>query len=318
MTSTRYEGDTWDLASSVGATATMVAAARAVATRADRPLINDPFAEPLVRAVGVDLLTRLATGEVNANDLNDVHDGATGSAGAMSRMADNMAVRTKFFDEFFLDATNAGIKQAVILASGLDARAYRLQWPAGTVVYEVDQPQVIEFKSRTLADLGAAPTAERRVVAIDLREDWPAALRAAGFDPSQPTAWSAEGLLGYLPPDAQDRLLDTITELSAPGSRLATESAPNPEPGDEEKMKERMQTISERWRAHGFDLDMAGLVYFGERNEAAPYLSGHGWQLTSASIRELFDANGLAPLEDDDMRMGEMLYTSGTLNNNAK
>ena len=318
MTSTRYEGDTWDLASSVGATATMVAAARAVASRADRPLINDPFAEPLVRAVGVDLLTRLATGEVNANDLNDVHDGATGSAGAMSRMADNMAVRTKFFDEFFLDATNAGIKQAVILASGLDARAYRLQWPAGTVVYEVDQPQVIEFKSRTLAELGAAPTSERRVVAIDLREDWPAALRAAGFDPAQPTAWSAEGLLGYLPPEAQDRLLDTITELSAPGSRLATESAPNPEPGDEEKMKERMQTISERWRAHGFDLDMAGLVYFGERNEAAPYLSGHGWQLTSASIRELFDANGLAPLEDDDMRMGEMLYTSGTLNKNAK
>jgi methyltransferase (TIGR00027 family) len=296
----------------------MVAAARAVASRAERPLVNDPFAEPLVRAVGVDLLTRLATGEVNANDLNDVHDGATGSAGAMSRMADNMAVRTKFFDEFFLDATNAGIKQAVILASGLDARAYRLQWPTGTVVYEVDQPQVIEFKSRTLADLGAAPTAERRVVAIDLREDWPAALRAAGFDPAQPTAWSAEGLLGYLPPDAQDRLLDTITELSAPGSRLATESAPNPEPGDDEKMKERMQTISERWRAHGFDLDMAGLVYFGERNEAAPYLSGHGWQLTSASIRELFDANGLAPLEDDDMRMGEMLYTSGTLNNNAK
>jgi methyltransferase (TIGR00027 family) len=296
----------------------MVAAARAVASRAERPLINDPFAEPLVRAVGVELLTQLATGEVNANDLNDVHDGATGSAGAMSRMADNMAVRTKFFDEFFLDATNAGIKQAVILASGLDARAYRLQWPAGTVVYEVDQPQVIEFKSRTLADLGAAPTAERRVVAIDLREDWPAALRAAGFDPAQPTAWSAEGLLGYLPPDAQDRLLDTITELSAPGSRLATESAPNPEPGDEEKMKERMQTISERWRAHGFDLDMAGLVYFGERNEAAPYLSGHGWRLTSASIRELFDANGLAPLEDDDMRMGEMLYTSGTLNKNAK
>jgi methyltransferase (TIGR00027 family) len=318
MTSTRYEGDTWDLASSVGATATMVAAARAVASRADRPLINDPFAEPLVRAVGVDLLTRLATGEVDPNDLNDIHDGATGSAGAMSRMADNMAVRTKFFDEFFLDATKAGIKQAVILASGLDARAYRLAWPAGTVVYEVDQPQVIEFKSRTLAELGAAPTADRRVVAIDLREDWPAALRTAGFDPTQPTAWSAEGLLGYLPPEAQDRLLDTITELSAPGSRLATESAPNPEPGDEDKMKERMQTISERWRAHGFDLDMAGLVYFGERNEAAPYLSGHGWQLANASIRDLFESNGLPPLEDDDMRMGDTLYVSGTLHKNAK
>ncbi|OBI03235.1 class I SAM-dependent methyltransferase [Mycobacterium scrofulaceum] len=312
MTSTRYDGDTWDLASSVGVTATMVATARAVATRADRPLINDQFAEPLVRAVGVELLTRLATGELNPDELNDAHDGATGSAGAMSRMADNMAVRTKFFDEFFLDATRAGIKQAVILASGLDARAYRLQWPAGTVVYEVDQPQVIDFKSRTLAGLGAAPTAERREVAVDLRDDWPAALRAAGFDPAQPTAWSAEGLLGYLPPEAQDRLLDTITDLSAPGSRLAVESAPNPEPGEEDRMKERMQHISERWRAHGFDLDMAGLVYFGDRNEAAPYLADHGWRLDKVSIRELFAANGLPPLEDDDIRMGEMLYVSGT------
>ncbi|OIN79707.1 class I SAM-dependent methyltransferase [Mycobacterium malmoense] len=312
MTSTRYEGDTWDLASSVGVTATMVAAARAVATRADRPLIDDPFAEPLVRAVGVDLLTRLATGEVNPADLNDVHDGAAGSAGAMSRMADNMAVRTKFFDEFFLGATRAGIKQVVILASGLDSRAYRLAWPAGTVVYEVDQPQVIEFKTRTLAELGAAPTAERRVVPVDLRDDWPAALRAAGFDPARPTAWSAEGLLGYLPPEAQDRLLDTITELSAPGSRFATESAPNPQPGDEDRMRERMQRISERWRAHGFDLDMAGLVYFGERNEAAPYLDDRGWAMNGISIRDLFSANGLPPIEDDDMRMGDLLYVSGT------
>jgi len=125
MTSTtRYEGDTWDLASSVGMTATMVAAARAMATREERPLINDPFAEPLVRAVGVDLLTRLASGELDPAELNDVveaQDGSAGSAGAMSRMADNMAVRTKFFDEFFLDATKAGIKQVVILASGLDS-----------------------------------------------------------------------------------------------------------------------------------------------------------------------------------------------------
>ncbi|OBI98260.1 SAM-dependent methyltransferase [Mycobacterium alsense] len=315
MTSTRYEGDTWDLASSVGVTATMVAAARAVASRADRPLIDDPFAEPLVRAVGVDLLSRLASGELHPSELNDVHDGAPGSvssAGAMSRMADNMAVRTKFFDEFFLAATRAGIRQVVILAAGLDSRAYRLPWPPGTVVYEVDQPEVIEFKSRTLTELGAAPTADRRAVAIDLREDWPAALRAAGFDPGLPTAWSAEGLLGYLPPEAQDRLLDTITELSAPGSRLATESAPNPEPGDEDKMRERMQTISERWRAHGFDLDMTGLVYFGERNEAAPYLRDRGWALDAVSIRELFSANGLPPLEGDDTRMGDMLYVSGT------
>lgn len=182
---TRTDNDTWDLASSVGATATMVATGRAMATKADRPLINDPFAEPLVRAVGIDLFTRLASGELTPADLED-------GAGA-NRMADNMAVRTKFFDEFFLDATNAGITQAVILAAGLDSRAYRLPWPAGTTVYEIDQPQVIEFKSRTLAELGVKPTAFRRAVAIDLRDDWPTALRAAGFDPDKPTAWSAEG-----------------------------------------------------------------------------------------------------------------------------
>jgi methyltransferase (TIGR00027 family) len=324
MTSTtRYEGDTWDLASSVGVTATMVAAARAMATREERPLIDDPFAEPLVRAVGVDLLTRLASGELDPAELNDVFDagdatdGSAGSTGAMSRMADNMAVRTKFFDEFFLDATKAGIKQVVILASGLDSRAYRLAWPTQTVVYEIDQPQVIEFKTRTLADLGAEPTADRRVVAVDLRNDWPTALRTAGFDPSQPTAWSAEGLLGYLPPEAQDRLLDTITALSAPGSRIATESSSNLEPGDLEKMTERMQHISERWRAHGFELDMTGLVYLGDRNEAVPYLSDRGWNLTSNSVRDLFAANGLPPFDGEDARMGDLLYTSGTLDKNA-
>jgi methyltransferase (TIGR00027 family) len=305
----RTDDDTWDLASSVGATATMVAAARAMASKAEQPLINDPFAEPLVRAVGLDLFTRLASGELTPADLEDDSDGSPGP----HRMTDNMAVRTKFFDEFFIDATNAGIKQAVILASGLDARAYRLPWPAGTTVYEVDQPQVIEFKSRTLADLGAQPTAYRRAVAIDLRDDWPAALRAAGFDPDQPSAWSAEGLLGYLPPDAQDRLLDTITALSAPGSRIATESGPTRDPAHEERIKDRFRTVSERWRKHGLDLDMTELVYFGDRNEPATYLSDHEWQMTGSSIRELFAANGLPPIEQDDLPFADRLYVSGTL-----
>lgn len=306
----RTDDDTWDLASSVGATATMVAAARAMASKADRPLINDPFAEPLVRAVGLELFTKLATGELSPADLEDDDDGA---AGGVQRMTDNMAVRTKFFDEFFIDATEAGIKQAVILASGLDARAYRLPWPDGTMVYEIDQPQVIEFKSRTLAELGVRPTAHRRAVAVDLREDWPAALRAAGFDAAQPSAWSAEGLLGYLPPEAQDRLLDTITELSAPGSRIATESGPTRDKDHEERVKDRMQTVSQRWRKHGLDLDMTQLVYFGERNEASPYLSDRGWQMSGNTIRELFAANGLAPLAEDDLPFADRLYVSGTL-----
>ena len=84
----RTENDTWDLASSVGATATMVAAARAVATRADRPVIDDPYAEPLVRAVGIDFFTKLAGGELTPEDL-DVNDGE--SPVGMSRFADGMA-----------------------------------------------------------------------------------------------------------------------------------------------------------------------------------------------------------------------------------
>lgn len=307
---TRTENDTWDLASSVGATATMVAAARAVASTGDNPLINDQFAEPLVRAVGVDFFTRLATGEIRPEDLD-----ADSQAVGMQKMTDNMAVRTKFFDEFFTDAAAAGVRQAVILASGLDARAYRLTWPAGTTVYEVDQPEVIEFKTTTLAQLGAEPTAERRTVAVDLRNDWPAALKAAGFDPAQPTAWSAEGLLGYLPPDAQDRLLNTITELSAPGSRVAVESVPTVSEADHEAAVARMQEASERWRQHGFDLDFANLVYFGDRNEPAAYLAERGWQLTQKSVGELLVANGLPSMDDDDdfANFGELQYVSGVL-----
>src|SRR5271166_4392327 len=217
----RTDDDNWDVASSVGATATFVASGRAMATKDPRGLINDPFAEPLVRAVGLDLFTKMLDGELDISAFDNA------SPARMQAMIDGMAVRTKYFDEYFIDATNGGVRQAVILASGLDARAYRLPWPAGTVVYELDQPRVIEFKTATLADLGASPTADRRPVAIDLRHDWPTALRGAGLDPTQPTAWSAEGLMPFLPPDAQDALLDNITMLSAAGSQLATESVPD-------------------------------------------------------------------------------------------
>ncbi|MGI5128422.1 SAM-dependent methyltransferase [Pseudonocardia sp. CA-107938] len=292
----RVDGDEWDLTSGVGVTATMAAMVRAIATRTGR--LDDPFAAPLVRAVGIDLLTRLATGEQPADELvgPSVIDGAE--------------VRTTFYDEFFLDAAGSGIRQVVILAAGLDSRAYRLPWPRGTVVYEVDQPQVVAFKSTALAD--AVPTVELRAVPVDLRDDWPTALRAAGFDAARQSAWSAEGLLGYLPPDAQDRLLDTITELSVPGSRVATESRPTPRPGDEAGTKAGLHRISELWRAHGFDTDMAGLRYFGERHEAGPYLSALGWAVQASSTRELLAARGLGPLQHDDLRMGELHYVSGT------
>jgi methyltransferase (TIGR00027 family) len=275
----RTDADSWDLASSVGATATMVAAARALASREPEPLIDDPFAADLVRAVGVDFFTRLVDGEIPLTALEG--DGPR-------LMANVIAVRTRFFDDFFVNAGAAGIKQAVILASGLDSRPYRLPWSAGTVVYEIDQPQVIEFKTTTMTSIGATPTAERRAVAIDLREDWPAALRANRFDDRQPTAWSAEGLLPYLPPDAQDRLFDNITALSTPGSQLATEYHPDAGAA----VAERTKKLGGQWREHGFDVDLSQLFYPGDRNHVADYLTGHGWQVSTRTRPEVFAGYG--------------------------
>lgn len=290
---TRTDQDSWDLASSVGATATMVAAARALASGADNPIINDPFAAPLVRAVGLDFFRRLVDGEITESEGDDAPE-AGGKHLALE--TDSIAVRTRFFDDFFLNAARDGIRQSVILAAGLDARAYRLSWPPGGVVYEVDQPKVVEFKTTTMAGLAAAPTADRRTVSVDLRDDWPAALRGSGFDVTQPTSWSAEGLLMYLPPDAQDRLFDNITALSAPGSKLATEYH-----GDNgTTMSQRAQEFNDRWAKVGCDIDLSGLFFDGERSNVVEYLTGRGWQVATRPRRELFGDYGLQFPEDPE------------------
>jgi methyltransferase (TIGR00027 family) len=296
----RTEGDTWDLASSVGATATAVAASRATASQGPDSLLDDPWADPLVRAVGIDTFVKLVDGELEDTDDPMLNRRA---------MNEQMAVRTRFFDDFFTAATGSGIRQAVILASGLDTRAYRLPWPAGTVVFEIDQPEVIEFKTRTLADLGAEPTAQRRAVAIDLRNDWPSALKEAGFDAGQPTAWSAEGLLVYLPPEAQDRLFDNISELSAPGSLIATEHMDmSGLPADwAEKLTERSKRI-------GSDINLAELFYTGERNSAADYLTSDGWRVDVLKTVDAYAANGFE-LPDDELAAfgGDSGYLTATL-----
>ena len=303
----RTDDDDWDLASSVGATATFVASERAMATRDPRGLINDQFAEPLVRAVGLDFFTKLLDGELDLAAIENA------TPERLQAMIDGMAVRTKYFDDYFvenLERTGGAVRQAVILASGLDARAYRLPWPDGTVVYEIDQPQVIEFKTRTLEDLGAAPAADRRTVGIDLRDDWPAALRAAGLDTTAPTAWLAEGLLIYLPPEAQDRLFDSITALSAPGSTVATEFAPGIIDFDADRVRE----MSGSFREHGFDIDMASLVYAGERNHVVDYLRAKGWDVEGIERTELFRRYGIdVPDPELDDPLGEIIFISGGL-----
>lgn len=287
----RTDNDTWDLATSVGATATMVAAARAVAAKADVPVIDDPFAEPLVRAVGVDFFTRWATGELDPAEVD-----VDGAPWGLQPMTDLLAARTRYFDAFFLDAAAAGIRQAVILASGLDARGYRLPWPADATVFEIDQPEVLQFKMATLANMSAQPTADLRMVAIDLRHDWPAALHRAGFRAEAPTAWIAEGLLAFLPPEAQDRLLDSVTGLSAAGSRLAVEVIANSRDGDGDGAaagQDVVQAATDRWRAYGFDIELSDLGYRGERNDVASYLDARGWQSASVPLTRLLADSGL-------------------------
>jgi methyltransferase (TIGR00027 family) len=287
----RTDDDSWDLASSVGATATMVAAARAAATIRPDPVVIDPFAEPLVRAVGLNVFNRMAsTGEAFANLAEGV---------ALPRMVDTFAARARYFDKYFADATAAGLRQVVIVASGLDARAYRLSWPAGTTVYEIDQPEVIEFKTSTLSKIGAAPATEHRAVGIDLREDWPAALRETGFDATQPTAWLAEGLLiGFLPVEAEVRLLDDVISLSANGSWLAADYGTIVESSEQAREKARLMT--DGWRQRGFNLDVAGLTYAGDHTDVAAYLAAGGWETASAKLNDLVVAAGLPELSESD------------------
>jgi methyltransferase (TIGR00027 family) len=180
----------------------------------------------------------------------------------------------------------------VILASGLDSRGYRLDWPAETTIYEIDQPKVLEYKAAALADHGVQPSARLREVAIDLRNDWPAALREAGFDASTPTAWLAEGLLMYLPSDAQDRLFELISELSAPGSRIAVETVGVQPEDRREAMRERFKQLRARFGMEE-SVDFAELMYNDpDRADVAEWLNAHGW--TASAV----------PSQDEMRRLG--------------
>lgn len=265
-----------------------MAAQRAIATNDSDPLITDPFAERLIEALGAGYFIRLARGELSDSDTEAENARA---------MVDSIALRTRYFDDALIDAVNAGIRQAVILASGLDTRAYRLPWTAATTVFELDQPAVIDFKTRTLARLGAYPPVRHRPLAVDLRTEWPAALIGADFNPAEPTVWIAEGLVIYLPPAAQDRLFDDIAELSAPGSRIAAEDITG-------ITADQLARISERLRALWTDaaeteaadrqmpIDVADLWYVGERVPASDYLAAKGWTVTTVRTTELFGRYG--------------------------
>jgi methyltransferase (TIGR00027 family) len=277
MSTLRTHDDTWDIATSVGTTAVMVAAARAVETDNPDPLIRDPYAKLLVADAGTGVWEAMLDDSIVAK----VESIDPESAAIFHHMRSYQAVRTHFFDAYFADAVAAGIRQVVILASGLDSRAYRLNWPADTTVFEIDQPKVLAYKSETLAAHGATPSVDRREVPIDLRQDWPSALRGQGFDPGAPTAWLAEGLLMYLPADAQDRLFEQISELSPPGSRIAVETAASHADERRQEMRERFKRVAAELGIEQ-TVDVQDLIYHDEdRAAVADWLNEHGWRATA-------------------------------------
>ncbi len=284
----RTENDSWEITESVGATALGVAAARAAETESEGALIRDPFARVFLNAAGEGMWNWFAAPNLPAQ----IAEAEPDLKPRMQRMVDYMASRTAFFDNFFLDATRAGVRQVVILAAGLDSRAWRLPWPDGVTVYELDQPRVLEWKLATLRDNGAEPACNLVSVPVDLRHDWPAALQEAGFDSSAPSVWSAEGLLPFLPAAAQELLFERVEALGAVGSRIAVE-APGPDFLDEAaraKQRETMQRVRDLMAELEPERDIPDvqdLWYFEEREDVGGWLRRHGWEVTVTPAEEL-------------------------------
>ena len=295
----RTDNDTWEITESVGATALGVAAARAAETESENPLISDPFARVFLNAAGEGMWTWFAAPDLPA----EIAEAEPDLKPRMRGMVDYMAARTSFFDQFFLDATRSGIRQVVILAAGLDSRAWRLPWPDGVTVYELDQPRVLEFKSSTLRGTGAQPKCNLVNVPVDLRHDWPAALQQAGFDASAPSVWSAEGLLPFLPAAAQELLFERVQTLGTPGSRIAVE-APGPDFLDEAAIAKRRETM-QRVRDLMAKLeperdipDVQDLWYFEEREDVDVWLRRHGWDVRVTPAEELMAGYDRRPPQD--------------------
>ena len=269
----RSEGDSWDITTSVGSTALFVAAARALEAQKPDPLAIDPYAEVFCHAVGGHWSDVLA-GKAPDHMLKTSDFGA--------HFISFQGARTRYFDSYFRQAADAGVRQIVILAAGLDSRAYRLPWPTGTTVFELDRPQVLDFKREVLTGHGAESQAERREIAIDLREDWPQALRNSGFEVAKPSAWVVEGLLVYLPAAAQQQLFAGIHGLAAPGSRVAIEDRQLLDPHEfEARVEQERQQIA----AGGQGL-FYQLVYNEQHAPADAWFSQRGWSVVTTRLAD--------------------------------
>ena len=242
--------------SGVGLTSRWVAASRALETESPDPLYRDPFARALAGDAGVEMLYTMR---------------AVGGMAGFTGPDPYLTIRTKFLDDALVEAVrNLGLEQVVILAAGMDARAFRLSWPRRVTVFEVDRDDVFEHKEQVLGQLGAAASCDRRIVRQDLALPWKASLVAAGFDPDQPTAFLAEGLLYYLDADEAGSFFDTIREVAAPGSWLGMDAV-------------NQEVLTSPFMANYVDkLRELGCPWKFGLSDPESYLAGHGWTVSCA------------------------------------
>ncbi len=279
--SLRSDGDHWDIVSSVGYTALLVAGWRALHAASPQPLVRDVYAKVFIAASQDPYLAGVLA-----------NPGTSEDEMAFPRL---YGAQTRFFDDFFVAAGDAGIRQAVIVAAGLDSRAYRLEWPDGMTVFEIDLPKVLEFKARVLGEQGAAPKARRIEVAADLRTDWSKPLEAAGFDVEGPSAWSVEGLLPYLTDEAQNALFTRISGLSAPGSRVAIGALGSRLDHDQ---LAALEATHPGVNMSG-DVDFSALTY-EPNTDPAEWLAAHGWSVEPVrNTLELQAGYGMTPPDVD-------------------
>jgi methyltransferase (TIGR00027 family) len=274
---------TWDIKTSVGSTALFVAAARGLAGRQPDPIVVDPFAEIFCIAAGDEWAALFTSDPATTAE----HPLRTTNFGVPFQSY--QAIRTRYFDDYTAAAVDAGVRQIVIVAAGMDSRAYRLPVLDGVRVFELDQPRVLEFKRTTLFDHGHEPIAERREVPADLRLDWPTALRDSGFDPAVPAAWLVEGLLVYLSPAEQGLLFEQIESLSVPGSHVGIDPMDNLDPEIYRNMIE--QRSEEGGSSEAAELNRTGagwanLVHNEPRGDAVEWFGRRGWNGTATRLSD--------------------------------
>jgi methyltransferase (TIGR00027 family) len=309
----RSDDDTWDIAASVGATAFGCAEWRAREGEHEHPLFTDPYAQFFVD----EATARGGSSVIHTNLFPWLQQNHPHILRRVLAVGAYNGSRTKWFDDFFTAAAAEDVGQTVILAAGLDARAWRLPWKARSAVYEIDQPKVLAFKDETLRSRGAEPATRYVAVPFDLRQDWPKALRDAGFDVTKPTAWSAEGLLAYLPANAQDGLFEEIHALSASGSHIAVDAltAAFFHPENAARLKAFYDELRRAVIQGGDDMpEFPGLWYEEERTEVADWLGQHGWQVDAVDeVHNVMASYKRAVPEEDAIGIPECVFVAGRL-----